>query len=393
MSTHSATHHSSTSPSIGGVARDQAAPSNDKASLSEDALTRLDISRALREGFDDKSLAMFASETPGDEPWMARYFSRRNIAVAAGIVVLSIGGLVAFWMLNRGTGTPSGSGSLTITSEPSGSPVSIDGSSSGTTPLTIALNPGDHLVEVGAGAQARAQTLKINGGSNLMHVALAALPAAAPSTGGGLQIATEPAGARVWIDGEARGVSPLTISNVAAGEHAVVVRGASGDAINRTVSVRENAMASLFVSMHATPGVSSGWLAVRSPIPLQIVENGALVGSTETRRILLPAGPHELEFVNSALGYRAGRSVRITPGQDTAFDLTPPKGTLSINALPWAEVWIDGQRIGDTPIGNLSIAIGQHEVLFRHPELGEQRKSVIVGAQAPARIGVDLKTP
>ena len=126
---------------------------------------------------------------------------------------------------------------------------------------------------------------------------------------------------------------------------------------------------------------------------MQVLNKGNLVGTTEMPRIVLPAGTHELELVNAELGYRVHRTVEITAGQAASIGLKPPMGTIAINALPWAEVWIDGQRAGETPIGNLSIAIGSHEVLFRHPEFGEQRRLVTVGAQGPARVGVDMKKP
>jgi serine/threonine-protein kinase len=68
-----------------------------------------------------------------------------------------------------------------------------------------------------------------------------------------------------------------------------------------------------------------------------------------------------------------------------------PNGTLSINAQPWAEVFVDGERVGETPIGNLSRRIGAHEVIFRHPELGERRELVMISVGKPSRIGVDLR--
>jgi hypothetical protein len=208
-----------------------------------------------------------------------------------------------------------------------------------------------------------------------------------------LQITTEPAGARVWVDGEARGVAPITVSNLTAGDHTVSVRSASGEPINRTVTVQDGATASLVVTLPNTAAFASGWLAITSPIPLQVMEKGALLGTTEIARLLLPAGSHELELVNTALGFSLPRTVTITAGRTASIAVTPPRGSLSINALPWAEVWIDGQRVGETPIGNHSISIGQHEVVFRNPEFGEQRKTVIVGAQGAARIGVDMKKP
>jgi hypothetical protein len=100
-----------------------------------------------------------------------------------------------------------------------------------------------------------------------------------------------------------------------------------------------------------------------------------------------------LELVNAGLGYRVLRVVHITAGQTFNVGLRSPMGSLSINALPWAEVSINGQRAGETPIANLSLPIGNHEVLFRHPEFGEQRRTVTVGVQGPVRLGVDMKTP
>jgi hypothetical protein len=69
-----------------------------------------------------------------------------------------------------------------------------------------------------------------------------------------------------------------------------------------------------------------------------------------------------------------------------------PRGTMAINAIPWAEVLVDGNRVGETPIGSITVPLGTHEVLFRHPELGERRMSVTVTAREPLKIGVDLRS-
>jgi hypothetical protein len=157
------------------------------------------------------------------------------------------------------------------------------------------------------------------------------------------------------------------------------------------VTVQEASVASLIISMNARGAFASGWLAISSGVPLQIFENGALIGTTETQRILLPAGAHELELVNAELGYRLTRSVTIAAGQTAAIGLKSPFGAISINALPWAEVSIDGQRAGETPIGNFALPIGRHELVFRHPEFGEQRRTVTVGLTSPLRVSVDMR--
>jgi hypothetical protein len=97
--------------------------------------------------------------------------------------------------------------------------------------------------------------------------------------------------------------------------------------------------------------------------------------------------------VNDALGYRSSRKIAVVAGQTTSSRVEMPSGSLSINAQPWAEVWVGGERIGETPIANLSRAIGSYEVVFRHPQLGERRENVVVTLQQPARLGVDMRRP
>jgi hypothetical protein len=132
-------------------------------------------------------------------------------------------------------------------------------------------------------------------------------------------------------------------------------------------------------------------MSVSSPVPLQLREGGKLIGTSESDRLMLAAGDHDIEFSNPALGFKARKTVRVVAGKTAAARIDLPAGALSVNAQPWAEVWIDGERIGETPIGNLSRPIGTHEVVFRHPELGERRETVVVVVGKPTRIGVDLR--
>src|SRR5688500_20134387 len=106
-----------------------------------------------------------------------------------------------------------------------------------------------------------------------------------------------------------------------------------------------------------------------------------------------PAGDHEIEMINEALGFRAMRRVSVSADRATAVPVELPNGTVSINALPWAEVWLGGERIGETPIANLSRPIGSYEVLLRHPQFGEQKARLTVSARQTARRGVDMRTP
>jgi PEGA domain. len=124
---------------------------------------------------------------------------------------------------------------------------------------------------------------------------------------------------------------------------------------------------------------------------MEIREQGRLIGTTDADRLMLAAGRHELDLVNESLGYRATRVVQVGPGKVAAISLDLPMGVLNLNAAPWAEVWIDGKRVGETPIGNLSVSIGPHEIVFKHPQLGEKRHAISVTVGAPVRLSVDMK--
>jgi hypothetical protein len=135
----------------------------------------------------------------------------------------------------------------------------------------------------------------------------------------------------------------------------------------------------------------AGSVAVTAPVPMQVLLKGRVVATTEAESFMLPVGTQELEFVNKNVGYQARRTVTVQAGRTATVRLDAPSGTVNINAVPWAEVWMDGQRLGETPLGNLQAPIGSRELIFRHPDLGERRTTVFITLKEPARISMDLR--
>lgn len=135
----------------------------------------------------------------------------------------------------------------------------------------------------------------------------------------------------------------------------------------------------------------SGAIRLKSPVEIHVLEGDRLLGSTEDGPIVLPAGRHVLELVNSALGYHGRRTVEIKPGEVLSMSITPSDGSLNINARPWAEVSIDGKSVGETPLANVILAPGEHEVVFRHPSLGERRQKAVVRSDAVTRVSANLE--
>lgn len=313
-------------------------------------------------------------------------------------VLLVLGGIVAGAGLTLlvarfgGMGGSAAMGSARFESSPSGLAVVVDGTKRGITPLTISLLAGDHQVEIQGARGSRTLPVTVTGGATVsQYVELGG--ATAPETGR-LDVSTSPAGAQVAVDGAARGTSPLVLDALPAGEHTVTLtRG--GTLVTRTVQVTAGGTATMFLTLGAAPetpavGTVGGYVSMRAPFEMQVFEGGRLIGTTSAERLMVPTGRHDFELVSTALQYRTTVSADVRPGADVAISVPLPNGTLSVNAAPWAEVSIDGRSVGTTPLANLSVPIGAHEVVWRHPQLGERRQTVTVTAQTPVRVGVSL---
>ncbi len=325
----------------------------------------------------DESAILEESAAP--RPWL------RIAAAIAGVVVLG-GGLLAYVLMGRAPEAPA-VGTLVVHSNPTGVAVFVDGVEHGQTPARVTLPPGSHILELRGSGVPRVIPLNISAGAEMsQYLEFAEAPAT-----GQLAIQSDPPGAKVLVDGTPRGATPITIELLKPGNHDVVLQSDTATA-RHTVTVQAGGTASLVVPMSAVAtGPVSGWIAVKAPFTIEVYEGGRLLGTSETDQIMLTSGRHELELVSTPMAFRATRVVQVPPGKVAAVPIDLPSGVVSLNATPWAEVWIDGQRAGETPIGNLSVPIGPHEIVFRHPQFGEKRQAVSVTLAAPVRVSVDMK--
>jgi hypothetical protein len=318
----------------------------------------------------------------------------RHVRVAA-IAILVVGTLIvaifSFGLL--GSARPAAPGTVSINTSPAGIPVTIDGVRRGVTPLDVELTPSQHVVELLTDRGRRPFPVTIKSGSQTSLFADVTAPAAPAAGNGELLVRTEPTGASVTVDGRSVGRSPVSVADLAPGPHTVVLTGQTGTVTER-VLIEPGRTASLLVPMgdRQVPGAAAGWITVSAPADVQVFEGDRFLGSNRIDKIMMPVGRHDLDIVNEALGYRERRIVQVAAGQVAGLRVNWPNGTLAINAVPWAEVFVDGMPVGETPIGSIQLAIGPHEVVFRHPELGERRANVTVTTGAPAKVGVDLRS-
>ena len=199
---------------------------------------------------------------------------------------------------------------------------------------------------------------------------------------GSIAVTTQPAGAHVLLDGKAVGDSPLTLADVAAGKHSLTLVTTAGS-VKKTVRVEVGKTASLDVPIY------SGWIAVFSPVPLDIAENGRAIGSTEQGRLMLSPGLHQLTLSNREFGYKGVQIVDIEPGEERSISVQPT-GELNVNAVPWAEIWMNDKKVGETPVAGLQVPLGTHEIVFKNPRFPERRVTVTVSANAPVAASVDF---
>jgi len=220
-----------------------------------------------------------------------------------------------------------------------------------------------------------------------------ALPAS-----GTITIESAQPGLEVLVDGRSAGVTPYKLDATAANRSIRVLGSLSDesriaslvpppiipapDAKSKTDAKPAGA---------ASPSASSlGGVRVNSPLDLQILEDGRVIGTT-AGAVAMAVGRHDLEVVNEKFAYRSRQTVEVRPGQTTSLSVTPPNGRVSINAVPWAEVWIGGTMVGETPLANFSLPLGEHEIVFRHPQLGERRQTAIVKGDGMTRVTANMQ--
>jgi hypothetical protein len=295
--------------------------------------------------------------------WTRAGWTSLLMAAIVGVsAVVAFTAVRAWYVPVRATGLVPAT--LTVDTQPPGAELLIDTVSRGAAPLTVAIEPGSHLVTVRRSGFERQVRVTVAPGAQMSQYFDLTSSAHATSSGR-LSILTDPPGARVTVDDRLRGVSPLVIDDLAEGEHIITVRADAGSA-RRTVAVSAAVAKEVVFSLPRSTAPTAGWLAVASPFPVDIIEGDEVIGTSGTAKITLLSG------------------------RTASVEVKPPTGLLNVNATPWADVLIDGRPAGQTPLGNIELPIGPHEITFRHPELGDRTRRVVVAAQGVSRVAENL---
>lgn len=271
-------------------------------------------------------------------------------------------------------------GTATFASVPSGAQVFVDGQPVGTTPVHVELPVGRHDVELRLKGQKRGQPIDIVHGED---VPVAIDWRAKPT--GGLQATTTPPGAKVIVDGRPRGVTPLTLRDLVVGSHTVVFDSTQGT-IKRQVNISEGKTETL------SEAIFSGWLHVSAPMEVTISEGARALQLDSSNRVFLRPGVHEITATNTELGFSLTQTVEILPGVTADLDIETPDSTISIKGPDGANVFIDGERVGDIPVVNHQVKIGSRDIRVVDRSGAAYHITVTV-TKAPAQVNVDFSKP
>ena len=167
------------------------------------------------------------------------------------------------------------SGTIEISSEPAGAEVTVNGIPRGVTPVRVTEVPKGHaLVKFRLeGFADEVRELSINAGDvQTLPVVLKGLP-------GTLHLVSVPEGARFYVNGEARGKGPLSITGLKPGEYGVRAELEGYGTVNKTVTLGNGESAREEFRLSNV----MGRLEIRtSPVGAQILLDGRPVGVTKS---------------------------------------------------------------------------------------------------------------
>jgi hypothetical protein len=138
-----------------------------------------------------------------------------------------------------------------------------------------------------------------------------------------------------------------------------------------------------------------GRLIVNVPFPAQIYVDDALVDTAPGAEIPVSPGVHRVRVVwlprdKTPPPAPQEFTIEVSPGQAVTLPVTPPMpARLYVNSWPWSEVWVDGQRHGETPTV-MTLPAGPHELEFRRPDGRSYRVPVELPADGVLRVGYDF---
>jgi len=121
----------------------------------------------------------------------------------------------------------------------------------------------------------------------------------------------------------------------------------------------------------ATYRPKKGFLSLTTKPPSTVFWGKRKLGKGTLSRVKLPAGKIKLKIVGPH-GVFKTVDIIIKRGKHITRQVTFGQGSLRIVVQPWADVWIDGKKRGQTPMRAIKLLEGVHQVSLINSSLGKK---------------------
>jgi hypothetical protein len=206
---------------------------------------------------------------------------------------------------------------------------------------------------------------------------------------GSLSIATEPAGAEVYLDAELKGKTPLTLSSVPAGTHSLTLMKKGYSPLPKEIVVSANTATPVSERLQKQTGALD---ITTTPTGAQIFVDDKYQGTAPKKIEGILTGPHQLKA--QLANYQAAQQqVEVAYQQTTpvAIELAGLPGKILVTSIPeGAEVKIDGEKKGVT-IYTGSLSPGKHRIEVTREGYESVSQEVEIQANKSASLNLPLK--
>jgi hypothetical protein len=309
------------------------------------------------------------SKLRGGLPWMA----------LAGVLAVGLALGVRAMM------APPALATVTLVTQPADAQVSVDGRPlvGQTSPFTIqGLAPdSEHsLIVRSEGHAEHSSRFRVEPGETKSLSTVELTPVRVDT---GFALTSQPEGAAVFVDGQPLNkTTPIRIADLTPGLHTVRLDRGEG-----------------FLPWETQVAIAAGQMIDLSPAQLapasaaKQASSGSSGGSEQARlerkqRRAERRAEREAAAEAAAEAKRAARAAKAAPKVASAKPAKLPAaakpapvvaggGTLRVNSRPWAQVFVDGKLVGNTPQMAISLSPGSHKLKLVSPDLGLTKQMTV----------------
>ena len=180
---------------------------------------------------------------------------------------------------------------------------------------------------------------------------------------GFLAISSEPSDADIYIDGKHYGKTNNVITDLAVGTHELKLEKEGYSTVTKTFITTKGETLKLNETLHAVVNKKT-YLIVQADQPDAVVYiDGEMLGAKEARKLVDDGTTHTYK-IECKLYHEESGTVTVKDKTVVNKTLRPAFGYLNISSTPeqGANVWVDGELIGVTPIKTDKLASGSHTV-------------------------------